>query len=226
MGFVFQSYNLLPGETALRNVELPMVYANVGRKERRRRATEVLERVGLSGRIGHKPAELSGGQMQRVAIARALVNGPSLLLADEPTGNLDSASGAEIMDLFGELHESGATIMVVTHDPEVAGRSGRIVEIRDGRLFGAGGRKPAQSVARDGKDGRATKPLRIIGMGLSGLLGKPLRTGLAALGIVIGVAAVVTLTSLGNGIKDSVSGQITDLGPNLITVIPGSGPAP
>jgi putative ABC transport system ATP-binding protein len=140
VGFVFQSYNLLPRETALANVELPMVYANVGRRERRRRAEEALGRVGLSGRVGHKPTELSGGQMQRVAIARALVNGPSLLLADEPTGNLDSKTTADIMDLFGELHDSGATIMVVTHEAEIAERGQRTIEIRDGRMSGDSGR--------------------------------------------------------------------------------------
>ena len=134
VGFVFQSYNLLAGETALKNVELPMMYTNVGRKERRKRATEALERVGLSGRTKHRPTELSGGQMQRVAIARALINEPSLLLADEPTGNLDSVSSEAIMDLFRELHASGVTIIVVTHDQEVAEQGERIMEIRDGKL--------------------------------------------------------------------------------------------
>jgi putative ABC transport system ATP-binding protein len=134
IGFVFQSYNLLPRESALKNVELPMVYAGVGRKERRKRALGLLERVGLSERAHHRPPELSGGQMQRVAIARALVNGPVLLLADEPTGNLDTVSGAEILDLFEELNASGVTVVVVTHDPEVAARAQRIVELRDGRI--------------------------------------------------------------------------------------------
>jgi putative ABC transport system ATP-binding protein len=136
VGFVFQSYNLLPGETALANVELPLMYTNVGRQERQQRAAAALERVGLSNRLKHRPTELSGGQMQRVAIARALVNEPSLLLADEPTGNLDSRTTDEIMDLFGELHAAGVTLLVVTHEPEVALRGERTVEIRDGTIFG------------------------------------------------------------------------------------------
>jgi len=134
LGFVFQSYNLLPRESALENVELPMVYAGVGRKERRKRALGVLETVGLAERAHHRPPELSGGQMQRVAIARALINRPALLLADEPTGNLDTASGAEILDLFEELNASGVTVVVVTHDAEVAARTQRVVELRDGRI--------------------------------------------------------------------------------------------
>jgi putative ABC transport system ATP-binding protein len=134
IGFVFQSYNLLPRESALKNVELPMVYAGAGRKERRKRALGVLETVGLAERAHHRPPELSGGQMQRVAIARALINRPALLLADEPTGNLDTVSGAEILDLFEELNASGVTVVVVTHDAEVAARTQRVVELRDGRI--------------------------------------------------------------------------------------------
>ena len=135
IGFVFQSYNLLPRQSAQGNVELPMVYAGIGAKERKRRAREALERVGLADRASHNPTELSGGQKQRVAVARALVNEPALLLADEPTGNLDTATGESILDLFGELNAGGVTLMVVTHDGEVARRGGRIVEIRDGRVF-------------------------------------------------------------------------------------------
>lgn len=134
IGFVFQTFNLLPRATALKNVELPMVYAGRSRRERRRRALECLQKVGLEGRVGHRPAQLSGGECQRVAIARALVNDPALLLADEPTGNLDSQSGAEILDLFDELHAGGATLVVVTHDPEVAARARRVVSMRDGKI--------------------------------------------------------------------------------------------
>ncbi|HWO57936.1 MAG TPA: ABC transporter ATP-binding protein [bacterium] len=139
IGFVFQNFNLLPYLTALENVELPMVFRGVGTSERRKRAAEVLTRVGLSDRLHHKPTELSGGQMQRVAIARALVNNPSLLLADEPTGNLDSASGREIVDLFEELWKAGHTIMIITHDPNLPMRSERILHMRDGLLGNGNG---------------------------------------------------------------------------------------
>ena len=135
IGFVFQSYNLLPRQSAQGNVELPMVYSGVRAKERKSRAGEALERVGLSDRAHHNPTELSGGQKQRVAVARALVNEPALLLADEPTGNLDTATGEGILDLFAQLNKGGVTLMVVTHDEEVARRGARIVEIRDGRVF-------------------------------------------------------------------------------------------
>lgn len=147
VGFVFQSYNLLPRQTAQKNVELPMVYAGVGRKERKQRASEALERVGLLDRARHKPPELSGGQKQRVAIARALVNRPALLLADEPTGNLDTVSGEAILDLFGELNEGGVTLVVVTHDESVAARAGRILEVRDGRVVAdSGAARPAEKM--------------------------------------------------------------------------------
>ena len=134
LGFVFQQFNLLPRTTALRQVELPLVYAGVMPGERRRRAREALETVGLSERVGHRPDELSGGQQQRVAIARALVNQPSIILADEPTGNLDSKSGEEILRIFQQLNAQGITVVFVTHDPEIAAVSRRIVRLRDGLI--------------------------------------------------------------------------------------------
>lgn len=135
IGFVFQSFNLLPRTSALKNVELPMLYAGVNARDRKKRAIESLERVGLGDRIDHKPNELSGGQKQRVAIARALVNNPAVILADEPTGNLDSTSSIEIMNLFKELNNEGTTIIVVTHEPDIAHLTKRIVVFRDGRLI-------------------------------------------------------------------------------------------
>ncbi len=134
IGFVFQSYNLLPRTSALENVATPLMYQGVGRKERLRRAAAVLERLGLSDRLGHQPSELSGGQQQRVGIARALVTEPALILADEPTGNLDSHSGAEVLELFGDLHALGRTIVLITHDIDVAAAADRAVHLRDGEL--------------------------------------------------------------------------------------------
>jgi putative ABC transport system ATP-binding protein len=134
IGFVFQTFNLLPRATALHNVELPLVYAGVRIRERRARAAAALERVGLGERMQHRPSELSGGQRQRVAIARALVNQPSILLADEPTGNLDSVTSEEIMEVFAALHGAGQTVVMVTHEPDIAARARRRIVLRDGQV--------------------------------------------------------------------------------------------
>lgn len=139
IGFVFQSFNLLPRLSALENVERPLVYRGVGRKERLERAREVLESVGLKERMFHRPTQLSGGQQQRVAIARALVGDPPLILADEPTGNLDSISGREILNIIKKLHDQGKTIVLITHDMDVARQAQRIVRIQDGRIVGEEG---------------------------------------------------------------------------------------
>ena len=134
IGFVFQTFNLLPKATLQRNVELPLLYAGMTGSERKERAREALARVGLVERAKHRPAELSGGQRQRAAIARAIVNEPSLILADEPTGNLDTKTGLEILDIFDRMHSKGETIVIVTHDPRIAERCGRVVSIVDGRI--------------------------------------------------------------------------------------------
>jgi putative ABC transport system ATP-binding protein len=148
IGFIFQTFNLLSRTNALQNVELPLIYAGISRHERHRRASEALISVGLGDRMDHKPNELSGGQRQRVAIARALVNNPSILLADEPTGNLDSKTGDEIMELFDELNRKGNTIILVTHEEYIANRASRIVKLRDGHIVDDYRTTGAESTAR------------------------------------------------------------------------------
>jgi putative ABC transport system ATP-binding protein len=153
IGFVFQTFNLLPRASAEKNVELPLIYAGVSPAERHERATEVLEIVGLGKRGHHKPNEMSGGERQRVAIARALINRPSVVLADEPTGNLDTKTGEEILEVFARINEEGKTLIVVTHDPDVGARAGRIIVLRDGQVVeGAGEKIKNRGKAAAGED--------------------------------------------------------------------------
>jgi putative ABC transport system ATP-binding protein len=147
IGFVFQTFNLLPRIDAVQNVELPLLYSGLSRVDRRERARNALKAVGLGNRLNHRPNEMSGGQRQRVAIARALVNGPSIVLADEPTGNLDSRTGEEIMDLIGELHGRGNTIILVTHEEELAERAARVVRLKDGKIVSDS--RPARGTTTD-----------------------------------------------------------------------------
>ena len=214
IGFVFQSNNLLPRATALANVELPLLYGND--RHRRRRAMEALERVDLKDRASHRPNQLSGGQQQRVGIARALVKRPAILLADEPTGNLDSEHSLEIMDILQTLNrDQGQTVIIVTHEADIAARTEQ-GDLHAGR---PGGERRASRLRSRGRDLPVT-PLTIIATALVSLGANKLRAGLTLLGIVIGVAAFITLMAIGRGSQESITSGIESLGSNLLFVTP------
>ena len=190
IGFVFQQFNLLASLPAWRNVELPLAYAGVARTERRARAMAALDRVGLADRVQHRPGELSGGQQQRVAVARALVSEPDLILADEPTGNLDSRSAGDVMGLMDELHGAGRTVVVITHDAEVAASAAP---------DGGHPRRPGGTGRRGRPGGRPVSWLETLRTGLDAVRTHRLRSGLTVLGIMIGIAAVILTVGLGAG---------------------------
>ncbi|ODT82896.1 MAG: macrolide ABC transporter permease/ATP-binding protein MacB [Pelagibacterium sp. SCN 64-44] len=230
-GFIFQRYQLLPDLDAVENVEVPAVYAGAAPQARRERAISLLTRLGLGDRLSHRPNALSGGQQQRVSVARALMNGGEVILADEPTGALDSRSGKELMALLKELHADGHTIILVTHDAGIAAQAQRVIEISDGqiiadRLNGVETRnekqretmRPASSWRR-GLD-RSGEALR---MALRAMGAHKLRTFLTMLGIIIGIASVVSVVALGQGSQQTVLENIASIGTNTINIYPGSG---
>lgn len=227
-GFVFQSYNLIKTATALENVEVPAVYANVPPAERDARATALLTRLGLGERLGHRPSQLSGGQQQRVSIARALMNGGRIVLADEPTGALDSASGVEVMALLRELSQQGHTVILITHALEVAQQAQRVIEVRDGHIVADPGpavRAPADAAveappSRPGS-GYFANLAEATRTALRALRANMSRTVLTLLGIVIGVASVIAMLAIGDGAKQTVLDRISAMGTNLLLIRPG-----
>ncbi len=233
-GFIFQRYHLLGDLDARGNVEVPAIYAGTPAEARRSRAEALLARLGLSDRMGHKPGQLSGGQQQRVSIARALMNGGEVILADEPTGALDSASGEEVMKILGELHGEGHTIIIVTHDMHVAEHAQRIIEIRDGEIIADRRNDKVPPLTRQQrpapvKTGGSTfqaardRFLEAFRMALLAMNAHRLRTFLTMLGIIIGIASVVSVVAMGNGSQQEILKNISALGTNTIDVYPGRG---
>ena len=226
-GFVFQSYNLIPTATALENVEVPALYSGQPPAERRMRAKQLLERLGLGERLHHRPNQLSGGQQQRVSIARALMNGGQVILADEPTGALDSASGVEVMALLAELSRRGHTVIVITHSAEVAAQAQRRIEIRDGRIVadpGASAKATSRAPKSETKQSASViaDSLVAVKTAARALRANLFRTVLTLLGIVIGVGSVIAMLAVGDGAKQAVLDRISAMGTNLILVRPGA----
>ena len=229
-GFIFQRYQLIPDQTALDNVALPAIYAGLSRQARQQRAHALLTLLGLGHRAQALPGELSGGQQQRVSIARALMNGGTVILADEPTGALDSQTGAEVMSALQHLRSQGHTIVVVTHDAAVAARADRIVQLRDGEIVSDTCQTDAQPPADIQRAAEVLPPQRrgrvlteAAGMAWSAIKGQPLRALLTALGIIIGITAVACVVGLGQGAREKVVSDIKAMGYNTYTLFPGSG---
>ncbi|CAI1766122.1 macrolide ABC transporter ATP-binding protein/permease MacB [Serratia liquefaciens] len=229
-GFIFQRYHLLPHLSAAHNVEVPAVYAGLGKAARRERAVALLQRLGLSERVSYRPSQLSGGQQQRVSIARALMNGGQVILADEPTGALDSHSGEEVMTILKQLREQGHTVIIVTHDPAVAKQAERIIEIRDGEIIADS--RP------DGQSNPNAKPLEMVTpapswqqtigrfrealvMAWRAMAASKMRTALTMLGIIIGIASVVSILVIGDAAKQMVLADIKSIGTNTVDIYPG-----
>ncbi|MDD2336612.1 MAG: MacB family efflux pump subunit [Geobacteraceae bacterium] len=233
-GFIFQKYHLLPHLDATQNTEIPAIYSGMEKSLRRKKANEILSRLGLSDRTTYRPNQLSGGQQQRVSIARALMNGGDVILADEPTGALDSRSGREMLSLLKELHQQGHTIVLVTHDMQVAEIADRIIEIHDGEIIRDQHKDSAtiksaivpQGKGRDQKghfsNGRWGRFVESFSTALAAMSSHRLRTLLTMLGIIIGITSVVSVVALGQGAREKVIGDISSMGTNVIEIFPGS----
>jgi macrolide transport system ATP-binding/permease protein len=230
-GFIFQRYHLLGDLSAVGNVEIPAIYAGLDQASRRTKAAALLGRLGLSERLANKPGQLSGGQQQRVSIARALMNGGDVILADEPTGALDSTSGEEVMRILKELHADGHTVIIVTHDHKVAQHAQRVIEVADGQIVGdsTGGAAPVAKPRASEPEAKNLKPWRAqldrfteaFAMALRAMAGHRLRTLLTMLGIIIGIASVVSMVALGEGSRQRVLKDISAMGTNTIDIFPG-----
>ncbi|WP_334189204.1 MacB family efflux pump subunit [Noviherbaspirillum sp.] len=234
-GFVFQRYQLLDELSAAQNVEMPATYANLGRNARRERAHQLLNRLGMADRTRHRPSQLSGGQQQRVSIARALMNGGDVILADEPTGALDTRTGSEVMDVLRALHDDGHTIIIVTHDMKVAAHADRIIELSDGvvvsdRLQGQaagvvrlpGATRASTSASSSRAASAVVDRFREAGrIAMRSMLSHRLRTFLTMLGIIIGIASVVLVVALGEGARQRILDDLSTLGANAIDILPG-----
>ncbi|MCB1352801.1 MAG: MacB family efflux pump subunit [Rhodobacteraceae bacterium] len=228
IGFIFQRYHLLPELTAQENVEMPAIYADRPAEARAERARALLERLGMGERRQYRPGQLSGGQQQRVSIARALMNDAEVILADEPTGALDSRSGAEVLNILSELHAEGRTVILVTHDMEIAKRAGRIIELRDGAIISDRtlGDAPlpriGQAVRRGAEGGFGLGRFgELFRMALLTMRAHKLRTFLTMLGIIIGIASVISVVALGEGSRQKVLAEISSLGTNTLEIFPG-----
>lgn len=229
-GFIFQRYNLLSALNARDNVALPSVYAGVKQKERAARAEKLLDDLGLQGKEENKPSELSGGQQQRVSIARALMNGGEIILADEPTGALDTKSGENVMEILHALHRQGHTIIMVTHDPNIAANANRVIEIRDGQIIADNSKNPdippspIESIQeKTSWSFYQDQFMEAFKMSVQAIVAHKMRSLLTMLGIIIGIASVVSVVALGRGSQEKILQDITSIGTNTISIFPGRG---
>ncbi|MBS6025986.1 MAG: MacB family efflux pump subunit [Haemophilus pittmaniae] len=229
-GFIFQRYNLLSSLTAQENVALPAIYAGFSQQERLERAKQLLEKLGLGDKCQNKPSQLSGGQQQRVSIARALMNGGEIILADEPTGALDSQSGKNVMEILRQLHSEGHTIIMVTHDREIAAQANRVIEISDGKIINDSQKKAVSSIANIAINERKRhfgfskdQLAESFKMSISAIIAHKMRSLLTMLGIIIGITSVVSVVALGNGSQQKILENIKGIGTNTMTIFNGTG---